>query len=61
VEGFYIALLSFLKRPAIFTCRTRGVKQKGVRAGNWLVKEQANELLNAPDSFTRKASAIAPS
>ena len=27
--------------------RTKGVKQEGVRAGNWLLKEQANELLNA--------------
>jgi site-specific recombinase XerD len=34
--------------------RTQGVKQQGVRAGNWLVKEQANELLNAPDPRTLK-------
>ena len=29
--------------------RTKGVKQQGVRAGNWLLKGQANEFLNAPD------------
>jgi integrase len=34
--------------------RTQGVKQQGVKAGNWLVKEQANELLNAPDPRTLK-------
>jgi integrase/recombinase XerD len=34
--------------------RTKGVKQQGVRAGNWLMKEQANELLNAPDPSTKK-------
>lgn len=34
--------------------RTKGVKQEGVRAGNWLLKEQANELLNAPDPSTLK-------
>jgi len=34
--------------------RTKGVTQEGVRAGNWLVKEQANELLNAPDPSTLK-------
>jgi integrase/recombinase XerD len=34
--------------------RTQGVKQQGVRTGNWLVKKQANELLNAPDPSTLK-------
>ena len=34
--------------------RTKGVKQQGGRAGNWLMKEQANELLNAPDPSTKK-------
>jgi site-specific recombinase XerD len=34
--------------------RTRGVKHQGVRAGNWLTKEQAEQLLNAPDTTTRK-------
>jgi integrase len=34
--------------------RTKGVKLVGVRAGNWLLKEQANELLNAPDPATLK-------
>jgi integrase len=29
-----------------------GVKQGGVRVGNWLIREQANELLNAPDPET---------
>jgi len=34
--------------------RTKGVKHEGVRVGNWLLKEQANELLNAPDPSTLK-------
>ena len=34
--------------------RTKGVKQEGARIGNWLLKEQANELLNAPDPSTLK-------
>jgi site-specific recombinase XerD len=34
--------------------RVPGVKQEGVRAGNWLLKEQASELLNAPDPATLK-------
>lgn len=29
--------------------RTGGVRQAGVRAGNWLLREQASALLNAPD------------
>ena len=33
--------------------RVPGVKQAGVRVGNWLVREQASELLNAPDPKTR--------
>ena len=32
--------------------RVPGVKQAGVRVGNWLVREQASELLNAPDPKT---------
>ena len=32
----------------------RGEKQQGVRAGNWLMKDQANALLNAPDPTTLK-------
>ena len=34
--------------------QTEGVKQQGVRAGNWLLREQANELLNAPAPETLK-------
>jgi site-specific recombinase XerD len=34
--------------------RVPGVEQRGVRAGNWLVKEQASELLQAPDPATLK-------
>jgi site-specific recombinase XerD len=34
--------------------RVPGVKQEGVRAGNWLLKEQASELLNAPNPATLK-------
>ncbi len=33
---------------------TRGVRQQGVRAGNWLTREQANALLNAPEPSTLK-------
>jgi site-specific recombinase XerD len=40
--------------------RTKGVKQEGVRAGNWLLKEQANELLNAPDPSTLKGKRERP-
>ncbi len=32
--------------------RVPGVEQRGTRAGNWLVKDQANALLNAPDART---------
>lgn len=28
--------------------RVKGVKQEGVRAGNWLTKEQAEQLINTP-------------
>ena len=34
--------------------RVAGVKQQGVRTGNWLSKEQASELLNAPNPETLK-------
>lgn len=32
--------------------RAKGVKQAGERSGNWLVSQQANELLRAPDPDT---------
>lgn len=32
----------------------RGVKTEGHRAGNWLTREQAERLLNAPDATTLK-------
>ena len=32
--------------------RVPGVEQRGIRAGNWLVRDQANALLNAPDPRT---------
>ena len=32
----------------------KGVKTAGVRSGNWLTKDQAQELLNAPDVETLK-------
>jgi integrase len=32
--------------------RVKGVKREGVRTGNWLTVEQAESLLNAPDSAT---------
>jgi site-specific recombinase XerD len=31
-----------------------GIKQQGVRAGNWLSKAQAEALINRPDASTRK-------
>lgn len=34
--------------------RVKGMKQAGVRSGNWLTKEQAQDLLNAPDTTTLK-------
>jgi site-specific recombinase XerD len=34
--------------------RVPGVEQEAVRAGNWLLKEQASELLNAPNPATLK-------
>ncbi len=34
--------------------RVAGVRQAGVRAGKWLGREQASELLNAPDPLTLK-------
>ena len=32
--------------------RVPGIEKRGNRAGNWLMKEQANDLLNAPSSGT---------
>ena len=32
--------------------RVPGVERRGTRVGNWLVKDQANDLLNAPDPLT---------
>jgi site-specific recombinase XerD len=34
--------------------RVRGVRQEGQRSGNWLTKEQAQDLLNAPDVASLK-------
>lgn len=34
--------------------RAKGVKTAGVRAGNWLTKDQAQALLNLPDTSTVK-------
>jgi len=34
--------------------RVNGVKSQGVRAGNWLTKEQAQKLINLPDISTLK-------
>jgi integrase/recombinase XerD len=36
--------------------QTPGVKQQGVRAGNWLTKRQAADLLHAPDPRTLKGA-----
>ena len=32
--------------------RVPGVEKRGIRVGNWLMKDQANHLLNAPDPET---------
>jgi integrase/recombinase XerD len=32
--------------------RVPGVEKRGIRVGNWLMKDQANDLLNAPDPET---------
>ena len=34
--------------------RVKGAKSKGVRVGNWLSLRQAQALLNAPDTATKK-------
>jgi site-specific recombinase XerD len=34
--------------------RVKGVKSQGVRAGNWLTRDQAQALINAPDTTTLK-------
>ena len=34
--------------------RVKGAKTEGTRAGNWLTKTQAQDLLNAPDPTTKK-------
>ncbi len=34
--------------------RVKGVERRGIRAGNWLLKDQVNELLQAPSATTRK-------
>lgn len=41
--------------------RVPGVARHGTRLGNWLTRDQANDLLNAPDPRTPSASATAPS
>jgi len=34
----------------------KGLKAEGIRTGNWLTKQQAQELLDAPDSTTLKGA-----
>ena len=34
--------------------RVRGAKRSGVRTGNWLTRDQAERLVNAPDASTLK-------
>ncbi len=34
--------------------RVKGAKQAGIRAGNWLTRDQAEALINAPDPTTLK-------
>ena len=38
--------------PAAAIERVPGVEKRGHRVGNWLMKDQANDLLNAPDPKT---------
>jgi integrase/recombinase XerD len=40
--------------------KTKGVKQQGVRVANWLLRDQANELVNAPDPSTLSAEVATP-
>lgn len=40
--------------------KVHGMRQLGVRAGNWLTREEARLLLSAPDTATLKGSATAP-
>ena len=64
-NGFYPARINFysdpdvreradngLLDPAVAAAieRVSGVTRRGTRLGNWLTKEQANDLLNAPCS-----------
>jgi len=32
--------------------RVKGIKRKGIRSGNWITAEEAEELINAPDETT---------
>jgi site-specific recombinase XerD len=34
--------------------KVKGVKSSGIRSGNWLTKDQAQELINSPDTSTLK-------
>ncbi len=39
---------------AVNIARVKGVKTSGVRSGNWLSREEAQDLINAPDLSTLK-------
>jgi hypothetical protein len=52
VEGVDNGLLAPELADAI--ARVKGAKSKGVRVGNWLSKQQAQKLLNAPNVCTKK-------
>jgi len=44
-------------RPArwpLVSSHVHGVRQQGIRAGNWLTKAHAEALINCPDASTRK-------
>ena len=43
-----------MPKPPPPSTRSPGVKQQGVRAGNWLTKAQAEALINCPDPSTLK-------
>jgi site-specific recombinase XerD len=48
------AIIVLASRRAMAVSRVKGAKSKGVRVGNWLSLRQAQALLNAPDTTTKR-------
>jgi len=46
--------MRLVSHPFSIGLRTKRGEAAGVTAGNWLLKDQANQLLNAPDPATLK-------